>query len=241
MLGRPVPKPWSTPCGEPLLTNTLGLEPLKSDMPRHRIARYCRLRRQDIGPTRRAARFLSLLDKLQRNLAALDAQAKLGGDFVLLLSASSLELFGVQMLFGSSFRKGNGQIASKTASQIAGHPVSCLVQTPSCQTYQSFLTCSQQRCYGVEGRNWLAGGAFQGFWEGDWLAQNMSFQQLENLLSPGALAAPAQCLAAAGESRGAAESVSALRATGGALPFARPAAPQQSAVGLHGGGGAWRG
>ncbi|CAK9093847.1 unnamed protein product [Durusdinium trenchii] len=41
----------------------------------HRIARYCRLRRQDIGPTRRAARFLSLLENLQRNLATLDAQA----------------------------------------------------------------------------------------------------------------------------------------------------------------------
>lgn len=41
----------------------------------HRIARYCRLRRQDIGPTRRAARFLLLLESLQRNLAHLDAQA----------------------------------------------------------------------------------------------------------------------------------------------------------------------
>ncbi|CAJ1362524.1 unnamed protein product, partial [Effrenium voratum] len=31
----------------------------------HRIARYCRLRRQDIGPTRRARRFLALLESLQ--------------------------------------------------------------------------------------------------------------------------------------------------------------------------------
>lgn len=41
----------------------------------HRIARYCRLRRQDTGPTRRAARWTALLAELQRRLALLDAQA----------------------------------------------------------------------------------------------------------------------------------------------------------------------
>ncbi|CAJ1432756.1 unnamed protein product [Effrenium voratum] len=41
----------------------------------HRIARYCRLRRQDIGPTRRARRFLALLESLQCKVAAMDAQA----------------------------------------------------------------------------------------------------------------------------------------------------------------------
>ncbi|CAE8724980.1 unnamed protein product [Polarella glacialis] len=41
----------------------------------HRIARYCRLRRQDCGTTRKAARWSSLCADIHRGLASLDAQA----------------------------------------------------------------------------------------------------------------------------------------------------------------------
>lgn len=64
MLGRQVPKPWSTlccmlkvsPCLPMNLADSCLTYGLKMDRDldgvRHRIARYCRLRRQDIGPTR---------------------------------------------------------------------------------------------------------------------------------------------------------------------------------------------
>eukprot|EP00929_Paragymnodinium_shiwhaense_P105676 TRINITY_DN70732_c0_g1_i1.p1 TRINITY_DN70732_c0_g1~~TRINITY_DN70732_c0_g1_i1.p1 ORF type:complete len:767 (-),score=88.77 TRINITY_DN70732_c0_g1_i1:8-2308(-) len=41
----------------------------------HRIARYCRLRRQDTGPTKRAARWASLLRQVQSVLPSLEPQA----------------------------------------------------------------------------------------------------------------------------------------------------------------------
>ncbi|CAJ1362523.1 unnamed protein product, partial [Effrenium voratum] len=65
----------SSPCFDHVLAsprpNAEPFVPFKEASPKtlvyaaHRIARYCRLRRQDIGPTRRARRFLALLESLQ--------------------------------------------------------------------------------------------------------------------------------------------------------------------------------